>query len=117
LCPVPSPCSNGYTTTSAVTSPDVFARGVASDLVLGGPCPTTFAIAGTTASASPAGQQCFDASSGTTATLTAETFTTTDGRIGQEAGSGRVDGLVDQATGQPVGCTVAESATYQKIAN
>jgi hypothetical protein len=110
-------CSNGYTSTSAVTSPDVFSRGVTSDLVLGGVCPVTFAISGTTAAASPGGQDCFDASTGTTTTLTAQTFTTADGRIGQEAGSARVAGLVDQATGQPVSCTVAESATYQKIAN
>lgn len=108
-------CSNGYTSISAAMSPDVFSRGVGSDLVLAGPCPTTFAISGTTAAAAPPGQQCFDAASGTTTTITADTFTTTDGRIGTEAASGRVAGLVDQATGQPVSCTVAVSATYQKI--
>jgi hypothetical protein len=110
-------CSNGFTDTSAVTSPDVFSRGVSSDLVLAGTCPETFTIAGSTAAAAPAGQECYDAATGLTTTLTAHTFTTSDGRIGQEAASGRVAGLVDPATGQAVTCTVAETATYQKIAN
>lgn len=110
-------CSNGFTDTSAVTSPDVFSRGVSSDLVLAGVCPETFAIAGSTASASPAGQECFDPATQLTTTLTAHTFTTLDGRIGQEAASGRVAGLVDPATQLPVSCSVAESATYQRISS
>lgn len=110
-------CPNGFTDTSSVTAPAVFSRGVSSDLVLAGTCPETFAISGTTAVASPTGQDCFETRTGLTTTLSAHTFTTADGRFGQEAASGRVAGLTDTATGQPLTCTVAESATYQKIAN
>jgi hypothetical protein len=110
-------CPNGFTDTSPVTSPDVFSRGVSSDLVLAGVCPETFAISGATAAAAPAGQECYDPATQLTTTLTAHTFTTSDGRIGQEAASGRVAGLRDSTTGQALTCTVVESATYQKIAN
>lgn len=110
-------CANGYNSTSAVSSPDVFVRGIGFDLVLQGLCPTTFAISGTTATATPPGQHCYDASSNLNTTLTAQTFTTSDGLIGYEAASGQVSGLWDPATMQTIGCTVSESATYQKIAN
>jgi hypothetical protein len=109
-------CNNGATETNPVTSSDVFAKGVSSDLVQTGDCPIRYSISGNTATAA-AGQSCTDNASGLTLQLSALTFTTLDGLNGTEAGSGHIMGLVDSTTGAPLTCPFSENATYQKIAN
>lgn len=109
-------CSNGGGGSSPITSPLTIAAGVASDLVVtDDACIKRFDVNGHVATAQ-AGQRCADAASGPGVfiVIDSETLTTADGLNATHDGAGRVDGLVDAASGAPISCTWSGVASYRR---